>query len=208
MTRFYLTRHGETEWNIERRMQGRLDSSLTALGKAQAERLGERLKDTPLNLIITSPSGRAVRTAELIRGDRAIPILTNGNLQEIDLGEWEGHLDSEIGLNYPEAHRNFWQFPHLYKPTGGGETFAEVRDRVSREIERIAEAYPDQEILLVTHAVVLKSLLAHFDQSDPRELWNGPFMKATSLSVIEFEGDRRHVVLRGDISHYEGNSAG
>lgn len=207
MTRLYMTRHGETQWNIERRMQGRKDSPLTSLGISQAERLGERLKDTALDLIITSSSGRAVRTAELIRGDRPIEIVPDDLLREIDLGEWEGRLDSEIKESDPEQHRNFWQFPHLYKPSGDGETFAEVRERVSREVERIADRYQGQEILIVTHAVVLKSLIAYFDRIDPKDLWSGSFMKATSLSIVEFDGEARHLVLRGDTSHYQKDPA-
>lgn len=208
MTRLYLTRHGETEWNIQRRMQGRMDSPLTTLGEAQARRLGKRLGDTPIDIIITSSSGRAVRTADLIRGERLIPIRTNDHLCEIDLGEWEGCLDTEIQTKHPEAHRNFWYYPHLYRPTGGGETFAEVRERVSREIERIANQYAGQAVLIVTHAVVLKSLLAYFDHSELKDLWNGPFMKATSLSIVEWDGDERRVVLRGDIAHYDEKFAG
>ena len=89
MTRLYITRHGQTEWNVEGRFQGRADSKLTPLGESQALWLGERLKDERIDVIISSSSGRTITTSEKIRGERGIRIIPNDNLREIYLGRWK-----------------------------------------------------------------------------------------------------------------------
>ena len=73
-TTVYVTRHGETEWNVEKRMQGRKNSALTENGMLQAKQLGDRMKDLPIDAIYSSPSERTLHTAELIKGERDVPI--------------------------------------------------------------------------------------------------------------------------------------
>lgn len=203
MIRLYLTRHGETQWNLEGRMQGRKDSPLTALGENQARWLGASLHETPLDLIIASASGRAMRTAELIQGTRPIELLPKANLMEIDLGDWEGLTNEEVESRYAMEHRNFWNFPHLYQ-SAGGESFAQVLSRAGQEIETILADHCGKNILIVTHAVVLKSLLAYFGGKELKDLWSGAFMKPTSLTLLEIDGDQRRFLLQGDVSHYRG----
>lgn len=203
MTNLYITRHGQTEWNVERRMQGQKNSPLTELGKQQAKWLGNRLNEVAIDIIISSSSGRAVQTAEIIRGNRDIAIIPNDNLREISLGAWEGMSDAEVESSYPEEHNNFWHFPHLYQPVAGGETFFQVWSRVSNEVEKIIAYYSGKNILIVTHATALKTLLAYFENKDLKDLWSGPFMKATCLNLVEIEKSGREIVFEGDISHYQ-----
>jgi len=202
MTVLYLTRHGETEWNKLGRMQGQKDPSLTEKGKLQAQWLGDRLNDIDLDIIISSSSGRAVQTAEIIKGDRNIEMVLNDNLKEISLGEWEGKYHIEIEINHPDQFNNMWNYPHLYKPIGG-ETFVQLLSRVSSEIESIISANENKTILIVTHAVVLKTLIAYFEGRDIKDLWNGVFMKSTCLTMIEINENKRKIVLKGDVSHYQ-----
>ncbi|ACR79335.1 MULTISPECIES: histidine phosphatase family protein [Kosmotoga] len=204
MTKLYITRHGQTEWNLEGRIQGQKDSKLTTLGEKQAEWLGERLKNVEIDVIISSSSGRAIRTAEIIRGKRNIEIVPNDNLREIHFGQWEGQLHAEIKKYWPDEYRNFWNFPHLYKPVGG-ETFLQVLDRVSNEVEKIISKYEGKNILIVTHAVVLKALIAYFENKDLMDFWSGAFMYPTCLNIVEIKEDSRKIVLQGDISHYQAN---
>lgn len=201
MTKLLITRHGETEWNLEGRMQGQKDSKLTELGKRQARWLGERLNEEKIDIIISSSSGRAIATSQLIRGDRDIEIISNDNLREIDLGEWEGMLHKEIEKLWEEERRNFWNFPHLYQPVGG-ETFSKFLDRVSGEVEQIISKYEGKNILIVAHAVVLKALITYFENKDLEDLWSGEFMHSTCLNILEIKNDRRKFLLKGDISHY------
>lgn len=203
MTNLYLTRHGQTEWNVARRMQGQKNSPLTELGKQQAKWLSDRLNEVTIDIIISSSSGRAVQTAEIIRGNRDIAIISNDNLREISLGAWEGMSDAEVESSYLEEHNNFWHFPHLYQPVTGGETFSQVRSRVSNEVEKIISNYSGKNILIVTHATALKTLLAYFENKELKELWSGAYMKSTCLNIIEIEKSGRKIVMQGDISHYQ-----
>lgn len=202
MTTLYITRHGQTEWNLEGRLQGHKDSNLTALGERQAEWLGEKLAEVNIDIIISSSSGRALRTAEIIRGDRDIEIITTEQLKEIHIGEWEGQLHAEIEAHSPEEQRNFWNFPHLYKPAGG-ETYAQVIERASNEIERILLEYKGKNILIVTHAVVLKALIAYFENKGIQDFWTGAMMHSTCLNIVEITEESRRITLQGDISHYK-----
>jgi len=82
-TTLYLARHGETLWNVEGRLQGHLDSPLTEVGKRQAGWLRRSLESIPFDAIYTSPSGRAYHTAEILRGDRNVDIITCDSLNLI-----------------------------------------------------------------------------------------------------------------------------
>lgn len=202
MTKLYLTRHGQTEWILEGRMQGQKDSKLTELGEKQAEWLGERLNDEKIDVIISSSSGRAIATSKLIRGKRNIKIIPNDNLREIYLGHWEGRLHTEIEKLWEEEQKNFWYFPQLYKPVGG-ETFSQILNRVGNEVEKIISEYEEKSILVVTHAVVLKALITYFENKDLKDFWSGAFMHSTCLNILDIKKDRRNFILKGDTSHYK-----
>lgn len=202
MTKLYITRHGQTEWNVEGKLQGRLDSKLTPLGESQAQWLGERLKDERIDIIVSSSSGRAIATSKKIRGERKINIIPNDNFREMYLGRWEGMLYTDVEKLWPEEHNNFWNFPHLYKPVGG-ETFSQVIDRVGKEIERIITWYKGKNILIVTHAIALKGIIAYIEKKDLKDFWSGAFMYPTCLNILEVNEDSRKFVLMGDTSHYK-----
>lgn len=202
MTKLYITRHGQTEWNLEGRFQGQMDSKLTSLGEIQASWLGERLNGEEIDIIISSSSGRAMDTAKIIRGNRDIKIIPNDNLREINLGIWEGKLRTDIENNWADEQKNFWNFPHLYKPIGG-ETYSQVLDRTSREIEKIISKHEEKNVLIVTHAVILKAIIAYIENKDLKGFWSGAFMNSTCLNIVEINKDCRNFILQGDISHYK-----
>jgi probable phosphoglycerate mutase len=83
ITNLYITRHGQTEWNVQGRLQGHLDSPLTELGVIQAEQLADSLVNVEFDVIYSSPSLRTVRTADMIRGERPIDITIEDKLREI-----------------------------------------------------------------------------------------------------------------------------
>ncbi|MFQ3546673.1 histidine phosphatase family protein [Halobacillus rhizosphaerae] len=205
MTKIYLTRHGQTKWNLEGRMQGRKNSDLTPLGEEQAKWLGQSLQTVPLDVIITSSSGRAVQTAEWIRGDRTIPLKKTDQLQEIHLGEWEGKNQSQIEKSQPLEYKNFWEQPETFAAEAG-EDFTQVIERTSQEVETLARTYEGKTLLLVTHAVVLKCLMTYFEKKSVKDVWSGAFMHSTALSLVEKQGDDWKVHFQGDISHHQNSS--
>jgi broad specificity phosphatase PhoE len=204
MLTLYLTRHGETEWNLQKRMQGWQDSPLTEKGRKDAALLGKRLESVEFAAIYTSTSGRTVETAELIRGERLIPMYHNENLREINLGDWEGKTHDEITKFDPIAYEHFWNKPHLYSPERG-ERFIDVQTRALKAIQEIVEHYPSGNVLVVTHAVVLKTLIAYFKNLPLEKLWESSFMHGTSLTIVRFDGNTFEIVTEGDISHLEVN---
>ncbi|ACB84591.1 histidine phosphatase family protein [Natranaerobius thermophilus] len=203
MTKLYLTRHGETEWNLQKKMQGWHNSPLTQLGEKQAKWLGDRLAEVELETIYTSTSGRTQRTAELIRGNRNIDLIPKDNLREINLGDWEGEFVENIKKQENEAFRKFWEEPHNYRKETG-ETFYQLKDRVVPLIKQIISDHnPNSNILVVTHAAVLKVLMAHFENRPIEKLWDPPFMYQTCLNLVEINENGYKVLLHGDTSHYQ-----
>ncbi|MFD2444746.1 histidine phosphatase family protein [Bacillus sp. CGMCC 1.16607] len=200
MINLYITRHGETVWNTQKRMQGWSDSDLTENGIRNALSLGERLKDIDFTAIYSSPSDRTKKTADLIKGERDISILLDKDLREIHMGEWEGQTVSFIEKNFPNEHYSFWNTPHLYK-TETGESFDELRNRVNNFLNRLQEMYTSGNILIVTHAVVIKTILAIFKDYPTEKLWTPPFIHDTSLTNVELIGEKKNFIIEGDLSH-------
>lgn len=201
MTKIYVTRHGETEWNTLRRMQGHQDSPLTEMGEKQATWLAERLKDVKIDYIYSSPAGRAMQTAEIVNQHKNLEIKKRDNLKEIYLGQWEGLTQPEIEAIDAEEYQNFWHKPECYQAKTG-ESFEEVIVRTSIELERIAEAHAGETVLLVAHAVVLKSLFAYVEQKPLEDFWKGPFMNSTALSCFEKTREGWQITMAADTSHY------
>lgn len=201
MTKIYVTRHGETEWNKLRRMQGRLDSPLTELGREQAQWLGERLKDVKIDHLYSSPAGRAIETATLINQFKGLPIKTSENLQEICLGSWEGKTQVEIEAYDAERYVHFWHQPECFIPSDG-ESFESIIQRAGEQLERISEAHIGETVLVVAHAVVLKSMIAYIERKQIQAFWQGPFMKSTCLNCFEKVDGQWQISMVGDTSHY------
>lgn len=202
MTTLYITRHGETVWNLEKKMQGWQDSPLTEHGKMQAEWLGERLKEIELDAVYSSPSERALSTARIIKGSRDLCIKCSDNLREINIGGWEGRLASDIRKETPDLLHAFYHTPHLFK-LDRAETFHDVGERAVPEILKICEEHPLKNVLIVTHTVTLKMIMSYFEKRPVEKLWDLPFIYQTSLSVVEVCDNNCEIMLHGDISHYK-----
>ena len=114
LLRLFVTRHGETVWNTQKKLQGWKDSDLTENGIKNALSLGNRLKGVEFKSIYASPSKRTLMTATLIKGGREQIIIEDENLREINLGDWEGQTHDYIKEKYPEEYQAFWNTPHLY----------------------------------------------------------------------------------------------
>lgn len=203
MTKLYLTRHGETEWNDKGIMQGWGDSPLTDLGVRQAEWLRDRMKDTHIDVIYASPIGRAYNTAKIVKGERNIPLKAHDGLKEIRIGGWEGLNQEEMKSLSEENYYNFWNIPSKYIPTGNGENFYEVKERAFKAINEILEKEKGKNILIVTHTITLKSYLCELEKRDIDTLWDPPFIKQTSLTEINFTEDGYEMPLVACMKHHE-----
>ncbi|MEK4848489.1 histidine phosphatase family protein [Paenibacillus sp. FSL H7-0756] len=206
-TTVYITRHGQTEWNVQKRMQGHQDSPLTPLGVQQAEWLGKAMQDVHLDAVYASSSPRALRTAEIIRGDREIPLTAYDEFKEINLGVWEGREAGELEEQYPEQHQLFWGDPALFS-IKGGETFAAVQERALGKLRELIDLHEAGTILIATHTVVVKVLMAYFEDRAMEKLWDLPYIHPTCLCRIDITDGEPEIVLHGDTSHYVTSEGG
>ena len=148
-----LTRHGQTDWNVAGKVQGITDIELNETGKKQAEATGEKLLDYNIDIIISSPLKRAKKTAEIIRGNRNIPILLDEGLMERGFGEFEGKTREEFDFD------EIWNYK-LNKQYENAESIGELFERVQKFLNKVQEEYKDKTVLLVTHGGVIVSIRA------------------------------------------------
>ena len=197
MIRLYLVRHGETEWNALGKMQGHKDSPLTDLGKAQAIEAKQKLKKIHFDIAYSSPSGRAVKTTQIILGGKQTQIKVMDELKEINLGALEGRTKEDIQNKYPQEYENFWKFPDDYQSVQG-ETFVELQQRAVAAVLKIFKDNKDCNILLVSHCTFIKVTLAYFEGRPIEKIWKPPFVENGSHSIIEENTNREYkVVLYG-----------
>ncbi|CQR25717.1 phosphoglycerate mutase family protein [Streptococcus varani] len=164
-----LMRHGETDWNVERRIQGSQDIALNHNGIGQAEDVVERLmKDFRITKIYSSDLVRAVQTAETINLQLNVQIIKTSKLREINFGEWEGKTWTEVSKEYGTEFTE-WKLNRRYAVPPNGESYQSLLERT---IEVLAEITGTEEgtseVLIVTHGaniMVLKSALNGTDFS-------------------------------------------
>lgn len=198
--KLYITRHGQTEWNIEGRTQGWKNSSLTEKGIDNAKKLGERLRYIDFDCIYSSPLGRAHDTAKHIRGNKNTEIILIENFREMNFGVWEGLKHSEVEKRYPFENYNLLNKPHLYQSIGG-ENFTELFNRVRIGMNDLMENNDYQNLLLVTHSYVLKAIYAIIRNYSIEEFWNPPFINDTSLTILDITDEKVKIILEADTSH-------
>ena len=198
--KIYITRHGETQWNKEGRMQGWNNSDLTEKGKDCARKLGQRLNHIDFDCIYCSPLGRAIETANHIKGHKDIKIIINEDLKEMGFGSWEGMEHTKIEELNKEQQYHFWNKPHLYEPIDG-ESYQELIERVKKALNDIINNDCGENILIIAHAAVIKAIYLIIKNHSLEEFWGPPFMEGTSLTVLEIDGDKKRFILEGDISH-------
>ncbi len=203
MINFYITRHGETEWNTQRRLQGWRNSPLTKKGIAQGNMLRDAVKKYNITKIYTSTSERALKTAMAARGKTTIPVELMDELREMNMGDWEGRTIDEIKEREPENFSNYWNAPHLFVKNTG-EDFDEILDRSKKAIEKILDEEKQGNILIVTHGVTLKALMSHFSDEGFSHFWTKPVVMQASISLIEVEDiGQGEIKLYGDVSHFD-----
>ena len=151
-TTILLARHGETDWNRERRVQGHTDRPLNEVGRAQARALADRLAAEPIEAVYSSDLARARETAHIVAEPRGLTVVAVPELREKNFGTWEGLTDEEIVARFPEAAGGQW---------GDGETSEQVAARILRALRGIAAAHPAGHVLVVSHGGALRAVLRH-----------------------------------------------
>jgi broad specificity phosphatase PhoE len=169
--RVFLARHGQTEWNLQRRRQGQLDSPLTAGGVEQALRHAADLRSHAIDAIFASPLGRARATADIIGGHLGLPVVAIDELTEVHHGSFAGLTDEEINSRHPDSWRRRstdkyrWSFPD-------GESYADADVRAGHALARIG-IHPARRPLVVSHEMIGRMLRRHLLGLDPDEALAG-----------------------------------
>ncbi len=159
--RIYVIRHGQTDWNVEHRIQGSQDIPLNAAGIRQAERLAEAMKEHPVELVFSSPQKRALRTAQMVADVQGAVLVPLPQLVEISYGAWEGRTSEDILAADGALYESWWKHPAEVAPPGG-ETLRQVDGRCARAWELIREELQRQQITGDIAVVAHGGILAHF----------------------------------------------
>jgi broad specificity phosphatase PhoE len=160
VTELLLVRHGETDWNAERRFQGHADQPLNETGRAQARALADELAAEEIDAVYTSDLARARETAEIIAGALGVEVVPSRELREIDVGDWQGLSWPEIEDRFPDGARRWHEDGHGWT---GGETYVELAGRVVAALERIAAEHPEGRVLVVCHGGTTRAVRAHVE---------------------------------------------
>lgn len=206
--RLYLVRHGETDWNKERRMQGKSDIPLNDFGRKLAYDTREGLKDVSFDIAYTSPLIRAKETAQIIIGDRKIPLIEDDRIQEMGFGEFEGLSCSEKGYNIPDPEfRNFFEAPEKYHPPKGGESYQDMLERLQSFLTELyqQEEGKEQTVLVATHGAALRGMLVLIKGLPIEKYWVGGVHKNCAVSIIDVKDGKAEVVEEAKVYYtYEG----
>lgn len=200
--RFLIIRHGQTDYNAQGRVQGQIDIPLNELGKWQAERVGERLKNYELSGIFASDLSRAHDTAKAVAQHHPhLTLLTNELLREVAYGVFEGMAIGEIEHTYPEEYLQWREGDIGYAPPGA-ENIYDQRARANQALIWVREHCTDANgtIVIVTHGTIERSLVANLldfgiDQQMRLHYDN------TSLTAIQETPRGLGLMLSNDTSH-------
>ena len=199
----YLIRHGQTDWNCERRCQGFTDSELNAAGRAQAELLGRHFSKLKLEAIYSSTLRRALDTAQVIARYHDAPVKPSDAFRELNQGEFEGLTLSELFSQHSDFLERWVKDPaDLTLP--GGESMREVQERAWAALSEIISAHPVGNVVVVAHNLCNLALLCRImklDLSNFRRLRQDE----SAVNLIEF-GERwpHPVVVRlNDTRHLD-----
>ncbi len=205
MTIFYLIRHGETEWNLTGRWQGYADEPLNDTGRAQAQRLAERLHGAGIafHALYSSDLLRAWETARTVGmavGLAPQPLLA---LREINVSAWSGLTGAEVRTRDPEIFARIESGEDL--PRGGGERFADLYRRVVGAVELLSAEHPHASLAIVTHGGPVRAILLHA----ARDKYGTPIRRLhignTSISVVVCDQAGWELGVINDMTHLEAN---
>ena len=200
--RVILVRHAETEWNRERRNQGRSDIPLNDLGRWQAERVALRLRDEPIALVCSSPLQRAIHTARAIAEPHGVRVRVEPGLRELDQGDLEGLTFEELRRRHGDLIRAWTADPtDVLMP--GGETMRQVQERAWEVVARSLAHDSTGAVVLVSHALTITSILC---RALDMALARGRRMRhaVTGVTILHTDGRTWTVATLNDTCHLTG----
>lgn len=199
MQKIYLVRHGQSEWNYQRKIQGQQDTLLTEEGKLQAKKLSYRLKSENIDAIYSSDLKRAYETANIIGEELNIDVTPMESFREIAFGHWEGIEIDKINSANEKEHQTWLKEPHKFKMEGA-ETLYEIQKRAMSGVSLVLNKNPGKNILIVSHGTTLKTIILGLLDMDLK-YYNKLTLGNVSLTIIEFRDYNRVLKLLNDTCH-------
>ncbi|CAI0554085.1 unnamed protein product, partial [Linum tenue] len=198
-TEIVVVRHGETEWNADKRIQGHVDVDLNEVGRQQAALVADRLsRECKVSAVYSSDLKRAFDTAQAI-ADRcgSIEVIKEPGLRERHLGDLQGLSLSEAAKASPEAYEAFLSHKTSQEIPGGGESLDKLYERSTSSFQRIAAKHRGERVVVVSHGGTIRSLHKRACPSGrPAKILN------TSVHIFHIsDGDEWTIKSWGDVSH-------
>lgn len=191
--KMYFVRHGETDWNVNKKIQGSADIPLNENGRRQAEELAAQLVsrrregDFHVARVYTSPQLRAAETAETVAEALGVDCIPLDGLREMSMGKWEGISWNKVRAEYLQKYRE-WNSQRRYRKTPEGESYQDVISRAFDAIACILER-EEEDVLVVTHSAVLMAVRCYMDDCPFRERDMLDRYRADNAEVVELSGE-------------------
>ncbi|RDW15212.1 histidine phosphatase family protein [Oceanobacillus arenosus] len=187
MTTICLVRHGETDWNLLGKIQGKTDIPLNDTGRKQADECGAYLNADDYDILISSPMKRAKETAEIINSYLNLPVIEMADFAERAFGDGEGLTLEERIKKYPDGN-----YPNQ-------EEREDFNNRVMTGIKKVCDAYPNERVLLVAHGAVIGMILSNLSNG---EIGSGKTkLMNACISNIHFEEDQWEIKDYNQVRH-------
>jgi broad specificity phosphatase PhoE len=190
-TELILVRHGESNFNFERRWQGQSqDAMLSALGWRQAECAAAALADSGASALFSSDLTRAMQTAVTIAFATGLPITPDKRLREIDSGRWTNRLSDEVAAEEPDSVRA-WNTAPFTTRLPDGEGLVEAQRRILAFVQEHIPAYDGHSVIIAIHGAILQTLMAAAMQVPLEQLWLKTPAANGAIVRIEWSRERR-----------------
>lgn len=199
MLRVYFVRHGQTDWNVQGRVQG--GGSLDATGAAQAMALGARLAREPIAAVYASPAARSQETARAIARPHRLVVRRTRLLRDLDYGDYAGALLRDAQRGDPVLWERWRSAPHEVR-FPGGDSLADLRRRMRAFIARLQREHGNGTAVAATHDSPVRTVACIVRGLDDAH-HNDPTLKTplASLSLLLVDGDRWTLAMHNDVSH-------
>ena len=201
-TTIYLIRHGESQGNKYNLFLGHTDMDLTEIGHAQAENAAKFFENIHLDVIYSSDLLRAYHTAEHTARAKGLEIIKDSGVREIFAGEWEGTSFDELPVLYPEEYAR-WREDVGNAGCNGGESVAELMERIVTNVERIVKENEGKTIAIFTHATPIRVIKTAWDGLALDDMKNVPWASNASVTRAEYS-DGKFKIVEYSIDEFQG----
>ena len=199
MVKVILIRHGETDWNTKQIFRGRKDIPLNEVGLAQAKAVGASLKDVQIDVVYSSPLGRALETAKILADSRSLEIELEEGFIDIDFGKWQGVSHEKVKEKYEDLYEMWLKNPQMVT-FPEGENLKDVRTRLMEALEKVIRKHPGKTLAIVSHRVLNKVLLCSILGLELSHFWHIK-QDTCAINRFEYKDERFYLTLLNDTCH-------